>query len=88
MPPKCGKASCGHIEYISNASVAYDTARTFQVEGGYGVVRLLTDYYVSADSFDQEIYIRRRVGVDPLSVYFDPDAKELDKSDANFVFIF
>lgn len=74
-----------HIEYISNATVAYDTALKFQVEGGIGYWRLATDY-VGGDSFDQEIYIRRIK--DPLSVYLDPDIQELDGSDARFGFIF
>lgn len=74
-----------HIEYISNASTAYDTATTFQVYSGYGVIRVITDY-CDDKSFDQEIYIRRVD--DPLSVYIDPDAKESDKSDMKFAFIF
>lgn len=74
-----------HIEYISNASTAYDTATTFQVYSGLGYLRVVTDY-MDPTSFDQEIYIRRVD--DPLSVYLDPDAKEADKSDAKFAFVF
>ena len=34
-----------HIEYISNASVAYDTATSFQVQGGIGYWRVVwTDH--------------------------------------------
>ena len=74
-----------HIEYMSNASDAYDTAVKFQVEGGIGYWRVVTDY-VGDDTFDQEIYIRRVK--DPLTVYLDPDISEIDGSDAMFGFIF
>lgn len=74
-----------HIEYISNATVAYDTATSFQVQGGIGYWRIVTDY-LGNDNFDQEIFIRRIK--DPLTVYIDPDINELDGSDARFGFIF
>lgn len=74
-----------HIEYISNAQVAYDTATKFQVEGGIGYWRVVTDY-AGDDTFDQEIFIRRIK--DPLSVFIDPDINEKDGSDARFAFIF
>jgi len=76
-----------HIEYISNAQAAYDTATTFQVQGGIGWWRLTTDYPDYNDnSFDQEIFIRRIK--DPLTVYLDPDIKEADGSDARYGFVF
>lgn len=74
-----------HIEYISNAQSAYDTATKFQVEGGLGFLRVVTDY-ANDESFDQEIFIRRIR--DPFTVYLDPDAQEADKSDARFGFVF
>lgn len=74
-----------NIEYNSNAQVSYDTASKFQVDAGIGYWRIITDY-VSDDSFDQEIFIRRIP--DPLTVYLDPDIKEVDGSDARFGFIF
>jgi hypothetical protein len=74
-----------HIEYISDAASAYETAIRFQVEGGIGYARIVTDY-AGDDSFDQEIYIRRIK--DPLTVYLDPDINEIDGSDARFAFIF
>lgn len=74
-----------HIEYISNATVAYDTATSFQVQGGIGYWRVVTDY-LGNDNFDQEIFIRRIK--DPLTVYLDPDINEVDGSDARFGFIF
>lgn len=76
---------CEHIEYISNAQQAYDTATEFQVQGGYGIWRIVTDYS-GDDTFDQEIFIRRVK--DPLTVYLDPDIREKDGSDAKFAFVF
>ena len=73
------------IEYHSNASTAYDTATDSQVKMGIGYWRVVTDY-VSDDSFDQEIFIRRVR--DPFSVYIDPDILEADGSDADYAFIF
>jgi len=75
-----------HIEYNSKAQRnAYTPARGFQVKGGIGWWRIVTDYE-SNDSFDQEIYIK---GVpDPLSVFMDPDCQEADCSDARYAFIF
>lgn len=74
-----------HIEYISNAQRAYDTAAEFQVKCGVGYWRVVTDY-ASPDSFDQEIFVRRIRN--PLTVYIDPDASESDKSDMRFAFVF
>ena len=74
-----------HIEYISRATQSYDLAVGFQVKAGKGWIRIATDYRNST-SLDQEIFIR---GVpDPLTIYMDPDAKERDKSDARFAFVF
>ena len=74
-----------HIEYISNSKSVYDNATTFQVQGGIGFWRVVTDY-VGDDSFDQEIYLRTIR--DPLNVYMDADINEKDGSDARFCFIF
>lgn len=74
-----------HIEYQSNATDAYDTALEFQVYTGIGYWRVMTEY-ASDDSFDQELFIRRVRN--PLTVYLDPDIKEMDGSDAKFGFIF
>ena len=75
-----------HIEYNSKAQRnAYTPARGFQVKGGIGWWRIVTDYE-SNDSFDQEIYIK---GIpDPLSVYMDPNCQQPDCSDARYAFIF
>lgn len=74
-----------HIEYQSNAEQAYDTASTHQVEGGIGYWRIVTDY-VSDNSFDQEIYIRRVRN--PLSIFLDKDSQEADGSDSRYGFAF
>jgi len=80
------KACIRHIEYVSKAQRnAYTPARGFQVKGGIGWWRIVTDYE-SNETFDQEIYIK---GVpDPLSVYMDCDCQEPDCSDARYAFIF
>ncbi len=72
------------IEYASDAQSAYDIARGFQVGGGIGYVRVVTDYS-EENGFDQDIYIRPIP--DPLSVYMDPMIKQKDGSDAKFAFI-
>lgn len=74
-----------HIEYISDAQDAYSTATKFQVEGGIGYWRIVTDY-AGDDTFDQEIYIRRID--DPLSVYMDPDINTISGIDSRFAFIY
>lgn len=74
-----------HIEYRSNASLAYDNASSFQVQAGWGYWRVVTDY-VDENSFDQEILIKPIQN--PLSVYTDPYAMEPDKSDMRFGFVF
>lgn len=74
-----------HIEYRSNATTAYGTAASFQVNGGIGYIRVGTEY-VDERSFDQEIKIWRVM--DPLTVFLDPEAKEEDKSDSRYGFIF
>jgi hypothetical protein len=74
-----------HIEYISNAGMAYQHALSAAVRGGWGYWRVVTEY-ANDDSFDQEIFIRRVK--DTLSVYLDPDINEFDGSDARFGFVF
>lgn len=74
-----------HIEYNSNADVAYDTAFDGAVTGGFGYFRFLTAY-ASPTSFEQEILIKRIRN--HFSVMLDPYSKEPDGSDANWGFIF
>ena len=68
-----------HIEVNSDADTAYDTAFEFAVRMGWGYYRVLTDY-VREDSFDQEIYIEPISN--PFTVYFDPNSRMPDGSDA------
>ena len=58
-----------HIEYISDADVAYDTACENQVSYGEGYIRILTEY-CDDDTFDQDIKIARIRN--SFSVYMDP----------------
>jgi Phage P22-like portal protein len=74
-----------HIEAHSKAENHYIRAITTQVDGGIGYLRVHTEYK-DEDTFDQEIYIKSLP--DPLLCYLDPDAREPDKSDARFGFIF
>ena len=67
-----------HIEYSSNASVAYDTAVNSAAEIGFGYFRLVTTY-CREDSFDQEIQFRRIRN--PFTVYMDPSHVNPDGSD-------
>ncbi len=77
-----------HIEYISNAQLAYDAASWNQVFGGIGYFRVTTDYAAEtgANAFNQEIFIRRVAN--PLNVLMDPDIQEFDGSDARWCFYF
>jgi hypothetical protein len=61
-----------HIEYLSDADVAYDTACENQVAYGEGYIRLLTEY-CDDDSFNQDIKIGRVRN--SFSVYMDPTIK-------------
>ena len=72
------------IETESNADYAYDTAIEHTAGHGFGAWRIDSEY-VSEDSFDQNIVIRRIV--DPLNVLFDPAAIQPDYSDAEYVFV-
>lgn len=73
-----------HIEYNSNADVAYDTAFEGAVKTGLGWFRVLSDY-CDHYSFNQELFIKRIPNC--LSVYFDPNSLEPDGSDAEWAFI-
>ena len=73
-----------HIEYISDADVAYDTACDNQVTYGEGYIRILTDY-CREDSFDQDIKIGRVRNA--FSVYMDPTIQDPCGADAQWCFI-
>lgn len=68
-----------HIEYDSNADVAYDTGFMAMLRGGIGFIRVYLDY-CEPTSFDQDIKIGRIE--DPFRVYLDPNSTEPDGCDA------
>jgi hypothetical protein len=74
-----------HIEYASQADVAYDTAFDYAVSSSFGSWRYTTEY-ADDRSTEQEIKVARIA--DPASVGLDPDAQEVDCSDAMFCFVF
>ena len=73
-----------HIEYISDADVAYDTACENQVAYGEGYIRLLTEY-CGDNTFDQDIKIGRIRN--SFSVYMDPLIQDPTGADAKWCFI-
>jgi hypothetical protein len=73
-----------HIEYMSDADVAYDTACENQVTYGEGYIRILTEY-CDEDSFDQDLKIGRIRN--SFSVYMDPMIQDPCGSDAQWCFI-
>jgi hypothetical protein len=74
-----------HIEYISQADVAYDTAFDYAVSSSFGYWRYVTEY-VDDRSTNQEIKVARIK--DPSTVRSDPDAEEVDESDAMWKFVY
>ena len=73
-----------HIEYMSDADVAYDTACDNQVTYGEGYIRLLTEY-CNEETFDQDIRIGRVRN--SFSVYMDPTIQDPCGADADWCFI-
>ena len=73
-----------HIEYISDADVADDTACENQVTYGEGYFRLYTEY-CDDDTFDQDIRIGRIRN--SFSVYMDPLIQDPCGADAEWCFI-
>ena len=73
-----------HIEYISDADVAYDTACENQVAYGEGYIRLLTEY-CDDDTFEQDIKIGRIRN--SFSVYMDPTMQDPTGADAKYCFV-
>ena len=74
-----------HIEYSSDAEIAYDTAFEQMVTCGFAWMRLFT-YYVDDDSGDQEIGIARIQN--PFSVLTDPYAIKPCREDMRWGFVF
>ena len=73
-----------HIEYMSDADVAYDTACDNQVTYGEGYIRLITEY-CNEETFDQDVRIMRVRN--SFSVYMDPTIQDPCGSDAEWCFI-
>lgn len=72
-----------HIQVNSDAEVAYDCGFEHMVLAGKGYVEITRDY-LSGETFDQELYIRRVKN--PFTIYCDPSSQEPDESDANWKF--
>lgn len=73
-----------HIEYASNADVAYDTAIESAVGMGFGYWRVGIDH-ADSDTFDLDIRIDRVA--DPFTIYGDPESTAADSSDWNSAFV-
>lgn len=81
--PKIAKVITGlgrHVEVNSDADNAYDTAFDFAATIGWGYWQLRCDY-IAADSDKQDIFID--VIDNPFTVYFDPNSRLPDGSDAD-----
>lgn len=73
------------IEYKSQAQDIYGRAGEFQVDGGIGWWRIVTEY---CDDDSMDLTARLLPVNDPLSVVLDPDAQAKDKRDAKYGFVF
>ena len=73
-----------HIESKSNAVSIYEATGEAAAMGGFGAFRVMTEYADDV-SFNQEILIQRIHN--PFAVYFDPDAKEPTRADADWCII-
>ena len=73
-----------HVETLSKASAAYDTAGASAVRIGWGYARVVGDY-VSEKEFEQELYIRPIRNA--LTCYIDPGSVMPDGSDADWFLI-
>lgn len=73
------------IQSESSADTAHDTAAEHAIYGGEGYWRVVTEYE-DYNSFNQVIRIKPIMN--PFLVYIDPAAKEPDRSDARWGFVF
>lgn len=77
-----------HIEYDSQADIAYDWAFEGAASSGIAYFRIITEFAGETEGlgvWDQEIKIKKVHN--KYSVYFDPSAVEPDKSDARWCFV-
>lgn len=72
------------VERQSNADMVYTNAFDGAVGCGIGHFRI-THEYVEDSTSEQDIFIRRIAN--PLAVLWDPNATELDRSDAKYCFV-
>lgn len=73
-----------HLQYASQAEMAYDNAILCSTSGGVGYYRICLDY-TSKNGTDQEPTLERIL--DPLTVYFDPNVQMPHYADAEYCFI-
>lgn len=73
-----------HVEWQSMAQDVYTHARECQVKVGRGWWRFSTEY--EPGTFDQDIFVLPVL--DPLSIYFDPDAKQKSGLDGTKAIVF
>jgi hypothetical protein len=73
-----------HIEYVSRAGIAYDTALEYAARIGLGWFRVVPEV-MRPETNEQEIRIKRIA--DPLSCYLEAGWTEPDGSDAMVAFI-
>lgn len=72
-----------NIEGQSQAQDVYVNAAVSACRCGWGVFEIVTEY-ADDDTFEQDIRIKYEPN--PLGVMFDPNAREADRSDANWAF--
>lgn len=77
------QARIRHVEYESNADIAYDTTRDQQTASGRGFLRVFTEDIPG--KFQQRVCIEAIEN--QFSVVFDPSAKKYDRSDADYCFV-
>lgn len=73
-----------HIEYTSDASIAYDTALEHAVTSGFGYWRIALEY-TRDDAWDMDIRIKRVL--DPLNIFSDPQSMSAASDDWRYCFI-
>lgn len=73
-----------NIEVQSSAENAYDTAMQWSTAGGYGILRVISEYE-GPDTFNQCLKVK--TVLDPMRYWCDPAAVEFDRSDARWWFV-
>lgn len=73
-----------NIEAQSQADEAYDWGALYAITCGMGHWRIVAEH-VDDDGFDLDLRIRRIHN--PFAVWWDPAARELDRSDARYAFV-